>query len=266
MNRSYLLESIVDGVAVVTLNRPAVRNAMTLRMWAKLRLMLLRYAADATVRCVVVTGAGEAFCAGGDVKEFVAKLDAPERVDMDARIADLRQLTESVRLLHEMPKPTLAVIPGPAAGAGFCLALACDLRICSDTAVFTTAFSRIGTSGDFGGSWFLSRIIGAARTQELYLRSELICAQKALDWGIVNRVVPSASLMSEGQLLARELASGPTQAFGYMKKNLDVATTGSLEQLLKVEADHMIRSLATEDHRRASIAFLRKRPPVFARR
>jgi 2-(1,2-epoxy-1,2-dihydrophenyl)acetyl-CoA isomerase len=261
-----ILESLVEGMAVVTLNRPAVRNAMTLQMWTQLRLMLQRYAADATVRCVVVTAAGDAFCAGGDVAEFVANLDAPERADEDSRVADLRQLSESVRLLHEMPKPTLAVIPGAAAGAGFCLALACDLRICADTAVFTTAFSRVGTSGDFGGSWFLSRIIGAARTQELYLRSEIISAQKAFDWGIVNRIVPSASLSAEAELLARELASGPTRAFGYMKKNLDVALTGSLERLLEVEALHMIRTLATEDHRSASSAFLRKRPPVFSGR
>lgn len=258
-----ILDSVADGVAVVTLNRPAARNAMTWQMWAQLQRILERHADDANVRCVVITGAGEAFCAGGDVREFVAD-PAPEQADTATRVAELRRLSDSVRLLHEMPKPTLAVIPGPAAGAGLCLALACDLRICADTARFTTAFARIGTSGDFGGSWFLSRIVGAARARELYLRSEIIDARKALDWGIVNRVTPVANLITEAGIIARELATGPTLAFGCMKKNLDVALTGSLSELLDLEAVHMIRTLETEDHHSASHAFLQKRPAVFA--
>lgn len=258
-----LLESIEDGIATVTMNRPDARNALTREMMYGLRESLPRLAADATVRVVVLTGAGGAFCAGGDVKGFAkaAASDAPMSFDQKAH--DLRERMEVSRVLHEMPKPTLAVIPGPAAGAGLSMALACDLRIAAAGAKMTTAFSRVGLSGDFGGSYFLSHMIGAAKARELYFTGRVLLAEEALELGIVNRVVATAELAGAARDFARELASLPTVALGYMKKNLNKALAGSLGDVLDAEAIHMIRTFDTEDHKGAATAFVQKRAPEF---
>jgi 2-(1,2-epoxy-1,2-dihydrophenyl)acetyl-CoA isomerase len=263
---SLILKTIRDEIATVTINRPEVGNAMTDAMWCLLRRVFEDCATDKSIRCVVLTGAGKAFCVGGDVKAFPADLSADETFDMEARIQILRDFTRSVELLHEMAKPTLAVIPGVAAGAGLCLALACDMRIAADSAKFTTAFARIGTAGDFGGAYFLTKLAGDGKARELYLTSELFSAQKALKWGIVNRVVPRLSLEHEAIELARKLASGPTIAFGYIKKNLKAAQTSTLKELLDIEAAHMIRTIMTEDYEAGIKAFAEKRTPLFAGR
>ncbi|HIA77194.1 MAG TPA: enoyl-CoA hydratase, partial [Gammaproteobacteria bacterium] len=157
-----------DGIATLTLNRPESRNALTPEMMRGLKDALLRFAADPAVRVVVLTGAGRAFCAGGDVKRFAAVSSGGQAtVAFEERVHDLRTRMEVSRLLHEMPKPTLAVIPGPAAGAGLSLALACDLRIAAEDAKLTTAFSKVGLSGDFGGSYFLTYLVGVAKAREL---------------------------------------------------------------------------------------------------
>ena len=259
-----LIETFEDGVATLTLNRPEARNALTGELLAALSAAGPRLALDPAVRVVVLTGAGGAFCAGGDVKGFVARgepgVAAPT---FDERVHSLRSGMEFSRWLHEMPKPTLAVIPGAAAGAGLSMALACDLRIASADAKLTTAFSKIGASGDYGGSYFLTHLVGPAKARELYFTADVITGAEAADLGIVNRAVPAADLAAEAAKLARRLADLPTVAIGYMKKNLTLAEHASLSAVMDAEAIHMVRTMATDDHKAASLAFVEKRPPVF---
>lgn len=259
-----LLESIENGIATLTMNRPEARNALTREMMQALAEALPRLAADPAVRAVVLTGAGHAFCSGGDVKGF-AKRAAGGASDMtfDQKVTDLRMRMDTSRWLHEMPKPTLAVIPGAAAGAGLSLALACDMRIAADDAKFTTAFSKIGVSGDFGGSYFLNHLVGAARARELYFSGRVVLPDEALQIGMVNRVVPAAQLAEAARGWAAELAALPTVAVGYMKRNLNVGLRASLSDVLDTEAIHMIRTFETDDHKGAAVAFVEKRPPQF---
>ena len=170
---------------------------------------------------------------------------------------------EAARLLHEIPKPTIAALPGAAAGAGLSLALACDLRIAAAGAKLTTAFAKVGLSGDFGGSWFLTRIVGTAKARELYLLSDVILAEEAERTGLVNRVVPPENLAAEAKALAERLASGPRITLGYIQRNLNLAETGSLNHALDNEALNHSRSAMTEDHAEAAKAFVEKRKPVF---
>jgi 2-(1,2-epoxy-1,2-dihydrophenyl)acetyl-CoA isomerase len=259
-----LIESFENGIATLTMNRPEARNAFTREMMDGLAQALPRLAVDPAVRLVVITGAGNAFCAGGDVKSFARNAaGAPATVSFDTKVTDLRLRMEAVRWLHEMPKPTLAVIPGPAAGAGLSVALACDLRIAADDAKLTTAFSKIGLSGDFGGSFFLNYLVGAAKAREMYFTGQVISGAEAARIGLVNRAVPAAQLAEAAATWAQELASLPTVAVGYMKRNLNTALHGSLGDVLDAEAIHMIRSFETEDHKGAAVAFVEKRPPSF---
>ncbi|MDP6352692.1 MAG: enoyl-CoA hydratase-related protein [Alphaproteobacteria bacterium] len=258
----HVIETVADGVATLTLNRPERRNAMSPEMFAALLEALPRLAGDADVGVVVLTGAGGAFCAGGDVKAMAAG-DGRESLALEARVQGLRAIMEVARWLHEMPKPTLAVVPGAAAGAGLSLALACDLRIAGESAKFTTAFAKVGYSGDFGGSFFLTRLVGTAKARELYFTAELLDAETALGLGMVNRVVADADLAGEAAALAGRLADGPRIALGYMKRNLNAAEAGTLAALLDLEAFHHSRCGMTEDHREAARAFVEKRPPVF---
>lgn len=260
----HLIETFEDGIATLTMNRPESRNALSGEMLAALSAAAPRLALDPNVRAVVITGAGGAFCAGGDVKGFVAdKGSAGEGPTFDQRVNGLRNGMDFSRWLHEMPKPTLAVIPGAAAGAGLSIALACDVRIASEDAKMTTAFSKIGASGDYGGSYFLSKLVGSAKARELYFTADVISGAEAARLGIVNRAVPAADLAAEAAGLARRLADLPTVAIGYMKKNLSLAEHGSLSEVMDAEAIHMVRTMATEDHKAASLAFVEKRPPVF---
>ncbi len=263
-----LLETIDNGIATLTMNRPEARNALTRDMMFGLLEALPRLAADPAVRLVVITGAGKAFCAGGDVKNFAKRAagggeisGAPET--FDAKVTDIRARMEVSRFLHEMPKPTLAVIPGAAAGAGFSIALACDMRIAADDAKLTTAFSKIGLSGDFGGSYFLHRLVGVAMARELYFTGRVVLADEALKIGMVNRVAPAAQLDEAAHAWAQELAALPTVAIGYMKRNLNLGMRGSLSDVLDLEAIHQIRTFETEDHKGAAKAFVEKRTPQF---
>jgi 2-(1,2-epoxy-1,2-dihydrophenyl)acetyl-CoA isomerase len=257
-----LLESVKDGVAVLTLNRPERLNAMSGPMLDGLLEALRRLAGDAAAGVVVLTGAGRGFCAGGDVKAMAAGSEMGG-VTLEERAQGLRARMEVSRWLHEMPKPTIAMVRGAAAGAGLSLALACDLRIAGDSARFGTAFARVGYSGDFGGSFFLTRLVGTAKARELYFTADLLDAQQALSLGLVNRVVPDASLEDETLALARRLASGPRVAYRYMKRNLNAAESGTLHDLLDLEAWHHSRCGMSEDHREAAKAFVEKREPVF---
>lgn len=259
-----LLETIEGGIATLTMNRPEARNALSMEIFAGLSEALPRLAKDPAVRLVVLTGAGAAFCSGGDVKGFARRAaGGPATASFDDKVTDLRERMEVSRWLHEMPKPTLAVIPGPAAGAGLSLALACDLRIACDTAKLTTAFSKIGLSGDFGGSYFLNHLVGAAKAREMYFSGEVVVGEEAQRIGLVNRVVPAAQLADAARAWAAELAALPTVAIGYMKRNLNAGLRGSLADVLDAEAIHMVRTFETSDHKGAAAAFVEKRAPKF---
>jgi 2-(1,2-epoxy-1,2-dihydrophenyl)acetyl-CoA isomerase len=256
-----LLESVADGVVTLTLNRPERLNALTMGMLQRLLEAVERAAADPEIGALVLTGAGRGFCAGGDVKSMA---EGTERAPtLEARIAPLRQRMEVSQLLHDMTKPTIAMLRGPAAGAGLSLALACDLRIASETTRIITAFAKVALSGDFGGSWFLTRLVGAAKAKELYLTSPTLEAEEALRLGLVNRIVPDAELETETMALAKGLAAGPRITLGYMKQNLNAAETETLAAVLDLEAERHARSGMTEDHLEAAKAFVEKRQPVF---
>ncbi len=266
-----LIETFEEGVATLTMNRPEARNALTGEMQAALSEAITRLAADPAVRVVVLTGAGQAFCAGGDVTGFAANAAAgpPKSTgegggfNFERRAQGLRTAMDVVRWLHEMPKPTLAVIPGAAAGAGLSLALACDVRIAADEAKLTTAFSKVGLSGDYGGSYFLTHLIGAAKARELYFTADVILGREAAAIGMVTRSVPANELETAAADYARYLAGLPTVAIGYMKRNLNAAPHNTLSEALDLEAPHMVRTLMTDDHKGASLAFVRKEKPVF---
>ena len=257
-----LLQTVKDGVAVLTLNRPERLNAMSQPMLDDLLEALPRLAEDGGVGAVVLAGAGRGFCAGGDVKAM-AEGSEMRGVTLEERALGLRGRMEVSRWLHEMPKPTIAMVRGPVAGAGLSLALACDLRLAGESARFGTAFARVGYSGDFGGSYFLTRLVGTAKARELYFTADLVDAREALSLGLVNRVIPDDRLEEETLALAVRLARGPRIAHGYMKRNLNAAESGSLGELLDLEAWHHTRCGMTEDHREATKAFVAKREPVF---
>jgi 2-(1,2-epoxy-1,2-dihydrophenyl)acetyl-CoA isomerase len=260
-----LIEAIDGGVATLTLSRPESMNALTDPLYDALLEALPRLADDMSIGAVVLTGAGRAFCAGGDVKSMIAKATAGGAdMTIEAMAQDLRRRTEISRFLHEMPKPTIAMVNGAATGAGMAIALACDLRIAGEAARFGTAFARVGLPGDFGGTWFLTQLVGPAKARELYLLAEPIDAATALALGIVNRVVPDAELGAAAGALARRLADGPRLAHRYMKASLNAALRGvTLSETLEIEAFGTARARATEDHQEAIRAFVEKRPPVF---
>jgi 2-(1,2-epoxy-1,2-dihydrophenyl)acetyl-CoA isomerase len=261
-----LLETTDGSIATLTMHRPEARNALTREMLVAMALALQRLALDPTIRLVVLTGSGAAFCAGGDVKGFAKNAaGTPGAMGFDHKVTYLRELMEVSRYLHEMPKPTLAVIPGPAAGAGLSLALACDMRIAADDAKLTTAFSKVGLSGDFGGSYFLNHIVGAAKAREMYFTGQVVRGDEAQRIGLVNRAVPAAQLAEAARAWAAELAALPTVAIGYMKRNLNIGLRGSLADVLDAEAVHMIRTFETDDHKGAAAAFVEKRAPKFQR-
>jgi 2-(1,2-epoxy-1,2-dihydrophenyl)acetyl-CoA isomerase len=257
-----LLEVVEDGVAVLTMNRPDRLNALSETMLDAMLEALARLAADPQVGVVVLTGAGRGFCAGGDVKAMAEGREMAGDT-LEERAQGLRAKMETSRWLHEMPKPTVAMVRGAAAGAGLSLALACDLRVASESARFGTAFARVGYSGDFGGSYYLTQLVGTAKARELYYTAELIDAGQALGLGLVNRVVPDARLEEETLALAGRIARGPRVAYRYMKRNLNAAENGTLKELLDLEAWHHTRTGQTDDHREATKAFVEKREPTF---
>jgi len=256
----HLIETISDGVATLTLNRPERLNALSAPIMDGLLEALPRLAADASVGVIVLTGAGRAFCAGGDVKRMA---EEPDARDADDAVAKLRARMEISRLLHEIPKVTIAMVNGPAAGAGLAMALACDLRIAGESARFVTAFAKVGFSGDFGGSYFLSKLVGTGKARELYFTAEPLDIAQALALGIVNRVVPDAELGPATMAFAQKLARGPRIALSAMKQNFNAAENGSLAELLDREARGQVETGRTEDHKEAARAFVEKREPVF---
>jgi len=266
-----LLAQVSDGVAVLTMNRPERRNAMSGPMLDALGRVLARAEVDDDVGCVVLTGAGGAFCAGGDVKGMAAGGGdgggGGRAASFDASVHRQRLQQRAVsQRLWEMPKPTIAALPGPAAGAGLSLALACDIRYAVSGAVLTTAFARVGFAGDYGGTWFLTRLVGSGKAKELYFLSDRISAEEAEGLGIMNAVFAAGTFEDEVMDRARRLAAGPRIAYRYMKENLNRAVHGDLGECLDMEAAHHLRTGMTEDHREAARAFVEKREPKFVNR
>jgi 2-(1,2-epoxy-1,2-dihydrophenyl)acetyl-CoA isomerase len=262
MASELLLTERTAGVALVTLNRPDKLNALSNELMFALVEALDGLAADRAVHCVVLTGAGRAFCAGGDIQHMVED----EMLTYEEEVERQKHIHRATALLHDMRKPTIAMVNGAAAGAGLSLALACDLRIAGEGARFGTAFMRVGFSGDFGGTWLLTQLAGTARARELYFTAELVGAQDALRYNLVNRVLPDADLREQTLDFARTLAAGPTIAYGYMKENLNLAQYSRLQDALDAEARAHRRTAMTDDHMEASKAFLEKRPPQFTGR
>jgi 2-(1,2-epoxy-1,2-dihydrophenyl)acetyl-CoA isomerase len=270
-----ILEKFPTGVAKITLNRPDSLNAMGGDLMPLLSQYLRECAYDNEVRCIVLTGAGRAFCAGGDVKAMASRTDILGDSNNGRPMSASGMLARSVQflrqsqrdtsgMLHTMPKVTIAMVNGHAVGAGLSLALACDIRVASDKAKFGTAFRNVGFSGDFGGSYFLQKLIGTERARRLYFTGQIVEAPQALELGIVSQVVAHDDLEAETMKLAEHIASGPTLAYARMKENFNRGESADMFTLLDQEALNMTLSAQTRDHMEAAKAFVEKRQPTFA--
>ena len=258
-----LLCSVRDGVAVITLNRPEARNAFSPAMSTALRELIPALGADPDARALLMTGTGSAFSAGGDVKNMGDRR-APTDQTYDERFRTMLQRHHGTAgALRALRKPTVAALPGAAAGAGLALALAADIRIAATSAFLTTGYTKVGLPGDYGIAWLLTRAVGPSRARELMLTAERVSAQRAAEIGLVNRVVEDARLMDEALTLARSLAEGPAVAVGYIKDNLDEALDLTHAEAIDREAERMLRAQGTDDHKEAVRAFVEKRKPVF---
>jgi len=258
-----LLKSVEDGVMKLTLNRPEAMNALSRDMLGAFAESLEEAAGSREIGCVVVRGAGDkAFCAGGDVKSMAAGARDQDKTHED-KVHDIRSRMRVSELLHEMGKPTIAMVNGVAAGAGLSIALAADMRFAGKNARMTTAFAKVGFSGDFGSHYFLHKLVGTARARELYFTAEILNVEQMEKLGLVNRVVEDDKLESETMAFAKKLAGGPRVAWWHVKQNMKVAEEGTLAEALDSEAARQIRTGETEDHKEAARAFVEKRAPVF---
>lgn len=246
-------------VATITLNRPAQFNALNLDMARELMLATIAADEDPGVRCIVLTGAGKAFFAGGDLSTFGAA--------GDQRGALIKEMTTyfhaAISRLSRMDAPVIAAVNGVAAGAGFSTMLACDLVIAATSAKFTMAYTKSGLSPDGSSTWFLPRIVGLRRAQELTLTNRVLTAPEALEWGLLTRVVDDSSLMDEVSVLSVELASGPTRTLGAAKRLLRDSTDQGLESQMELEARAIAAASLTIDGREGVAAFLEKRAPKY---
>ncbi len=253
-----------DGpVGIVTLNRPDKLNAFTQAMVDELIEALRLVTGTDAVRCIVLTGAGRAFCAGADtvlLQELGRSLDR----EVGARLVDGARAVHT--LIRTAPQPVLCALNGVAAGGGANLALGCDLRLAADTAKIGQVFTRIGLHPDWGGSWFLPRLVGPARALELFLSAELVEAERLLAWGLVNRVVPAAELDRAARAWASAIAQAPPLAVRRLKQNLYRSERATLEEMLDRELEAQLALFATEDFREGLAAFFEKRTPHFTGR
>ncbi len=254
-----VLGAVVDGAGLIMLNRPQRRNALHADMYRAVPILLERFAADDAVGAVVITGAGQAFCAGGDVRDGGSAKEVPtgdEQEQIAARAALLTESARMVTLLHDIPKITIAALPGAAVGAGMSIALAADLRIAAASARLIPGWAKLAFSGDFGGAWLLSRLVGASRALELLIADQAIDAEAGLRLGLFNRVVDDAELPAEALRWAADIASGPTAAFAATKANILDAQHLSLAEALPRESERMVRSALTQEHRDAVKAWM----------
>jgi 2-(1,2-epoxy-1,2-dihydrophenyl)acetyl-CoA isomerase len=259
MTYQHVLLDTRDHVATITLNRPEAYNALDLALGRELFHATLEVDEDPDVRCVVITGAGKAFCAGGNVKDFADNLP---------RIGILvKELTTylhgTVSRLARSAKPVIMAVNGVAAGGGMSFALSGDVVVAAESARFTMAYSKIAATPDGSSSYFLPRLIGLRRALELYLTNRVLSAAEALEWGLVTRVVPDAELATAVGALARELAAGPTLAIGGAKRLFHQSTWESLETQMELESQAIAASGHTEDFREGVTAFANKKTPTF---
>ena len=280
MSEQILLSSREDGVLTLTLNRPKSRNALSPALMRALHEALLDGQEDARVRCILLRGEGKDFCAGGDIAAAkdaneARELTADEQAAAAERAARrgpntpelmtdwLRRSMESSRLLHQMPKPTIAAVHGNVVGAGFGMASACDFRIVADSAKFATGFLKVGYSGDFGGSYFASKLLGTAKARELFMLNETLDADEAARLGLATRRASDEQLLEVASAFAKKIANGPPIALRYMKQNLNAAETESLEHCFELEARNQNRTGQTSDSKEAIKALFEKRSPQF---
>jgi len=260
-----LLCVIRERVAIITLNRPQARNSLSDQLTPALRRMIRSCGDDPAVGALLITGAGNAFCSGGDVKGMGAHRDK-KKLDMtyEEKVADLQERQRLLTgALVAVRKPTIAALPGAAAGAGLAIALACDIRIAAQSAFVSTGYARVALSGDYGIAWLLTRLVGTARARELMFTAEKVDAERCERIGLVNRIVPDDRLQEEAFAFAKTLADGPTLALRYMKDNLDEALSVDFATARDREAERLMRLTTTADHREAVQAFIDKRKPVF---
>ncbi len=250
---------VTGAVATITFNRPDAMNALDVPTKEALLAALRSASADESVRAVVLTGTGRAFCVGQDLREHIQKLNSG-----DPPLSTVRDHYNPITLaIAEMPKPTIAALNGVAAGAGAAFAFACDLRIAADTASFTLAFAQVGLSADSGASWTLPRLVGTAKAIELLFNPQKIGVREASSLGLVNEVVPADRLAEHVAALAERLAAGPTVSYAALKASVNYGASHSLAETLEFEDAMQTKCGATADHREAVDAFLAKRAPDF---
>jgi 2-(1,2-epoxy-1,2-dihydrophenyl)acetyl-CoA isomerase len=254
-----LLESVEGGIAVLTLNRPENLNALSDEIRTGMLEALYRLGHDTSIGCIVVTGSGRGFCAGGDVKSMA---DRSAR-SYEERAEGIRRSGSVAAMLHDIPKPVIGMINGVAVGAGLGMACACDIRIAARSARFGAGFIKIGLSGDWGTTYSLPQLVGTAKAREMMFTADMIGAEEAERIGLVNKVVDDADLLTATMDMAKRIAAMPPVALGYTKKNLNAAQTGDMADALEIEAVHQARCSQTADHREAVTAFKEKRKPVF---
>lgn len=279
MEEQLVLQQLDNGILTLTLNRPDKLNALNPPMMRQLTEAMTEAAANHQARVVVITGAGKAFCAGGDIagkpekkreltpEEEAAAAERRAKRPPDTivnRVKWLRDNMETSRILYDMPKPTIAMIRGATVSVGMALAGACDFRVASNKAVFITSFIKAGLSGDYGASFFLTRLLGSAKAKELMYLSEKVGADEALRIGLINQLVDDSELENATMTLAQRLVKAPPITLELMKRNMNAAVDASLSEQLDREASHMVMSSMTEDHKEAIRAFAEKREPVFA--
>ncbi|WP_052730424.1 enoyl-CoA hydratase/isomerase family protein [Sphingomonas sp. SRS2] len=238
-----VLDQRQGGVAILTLNRPDVLNAINDALMAALLSAIRSLAADESVRCVVVTGAGRGFCSGGDMKNRPSP-QGGARPSAEQRAAFLRKAMDAASLLHSMPKPTIAMINGPCAGAGVGLAGACDIRFAARSATIRSAFVEVGLAGDYGATWFWTQLLGSAKAREFFLLSKRFTAGEALDFGLVTRVFDDSDLLTETLALANNMADNKPWAFRLAKDSLNHALSNDLPAQLDVEAANSVKAAA----------------------
>jgi enoyl-CoA hydratase/carnithine racemase len=257
-----LLCSVSDGVATITLNRPEAKNALSPAMSQGLQAALAKCEADHNVRAILLIGAGNAFCAGGDVKNMGDR--RPKTLTPEERVKEMKQRHRGVGGgIASASKPTIAALPGAAVGAGLAIALACDIRIAAQSAFLSGGYSKIGLSGDYGIAWLLTRTVGTSAAREMMFTSDRIDAARAEKLGLVNRVVADAELASAARTLAQQIADGPADAVRMMKQNLNEVASLDYFSAIDREAERIVQLSASENHKEAVRAFVEKRKPVF---
>jgi 2-(1,2-epoxy-1,2-dihydrophenyl)acetyl-CoA isomerase len=261
MTDQAVIYAVADGVATITLNRPEAMNSLNVAVKVSLRDAVQKAAEDQAVRCVVLTGNGRAFCVGQDLKEHIQLLESGTSDELFTTVPE--HYNPIVTAIATMPKPVIAAVNGVAAGAGASLAFACDFRILADTAGFNLAFTGIALSCDTGSSWTLPRLVGRAKALELLYFPRTVKADESLELGLATKVVPGDELQAEVTTLAQRLATGPTVAYGAVRRSLTHSSGHDLESSLAFEAEMMALTGATDDHRRAVESFVAKEKPSF---